>query len=82
MAAIDGVRVAGKTGTAENGFDESGAERPFTLWFTGFAPVNDPKVAIAVVIADGGGVAHQNVGSSYDLPTAVGKQVMEAVLKQ
>lgn len=82
MAAIDGVRVAGKTGTAENGFEDDGTERPYTLWFTGFAPIEDPQIAIAVVIADGGGAAHHNVGSSYDLPTAVGKQVMEAVLKR
>ena len=82
MAAIDGVRVAGKTGTAETGLDESGAERPYTLWFTGFAPVDDPKVAIAVVIANGGGEAYGYVGSTYDLPTAVGKRVMEAVLNQ
>lgn len=82
MAAIDGVRVAGKTGTAENGLDESGAERPYTLWFTGFAPVDDPKVAVAVVIADGGGEAYGYAGSTYELPTAVGKRVMEAVLNQ
>lgn len=82
QAAIDGVRVAGKTGTAENGLDENGNERPFTLWFTGFAPVEDPQIAIAVVIANGGGSAHQNLGSSYDLPTEVSRKVMEAVLKQ
>lgn len=82
VAAIDGVRVAGKTGTAENGTDASGAERPYTLWFTGFAPVDNPRVAIAVVIANGGGAAHDYLGSSYELPTAVGKQVMEAVLNQ
>ena len=82
VAAIDGVRVAGKTGTAENGTDASGAERPYTLWFTGFAPVDDPQLAIAVVIANGGGAAHDYLGSSYELPTAVGKQVMEAVLNQ
>lgn len=82
LAAIDGVRVAGKTGTAENGVDESGADRPYTLWFTGFAPADDPRVAVAVVIENGGGAAHEYVGSSYDLPTAVGKRVMEAVLNQ
>lgn len=81
-AAIDGVQVAGKTGTAENGKDENGEDRPFTLWFTGFAPADDPQIAVAVVIEDGGGEAHGYVGSSYDLPTAVGKQVMEAVLDQ
>ncbi len=82
LAAIPGVRVAGKTGTAENGVDANGADRPFTLWYTGFAPVENPRVAVAVVIADGGGAAQGFLGSSYDLPTAVGKQVMEAVLGQ
>ena len=82
VAAIPGVRVAGKTGTAENGLDASGVDRPFTLWYTGFAPVDNPKVAIAVVIANGGGAAQSFLGSSYDLPTTVGKQVMEAVLSQ
>lgn len=81
-AAIDGVRVAGKTGTAENGNDADGNPLPYTLWFTGFAPVDDPQVAVAVVIADGGGEAYENVGGSYDLPTAVAKQVMEAVLSE
>lgn len=81
-SAIDGVRVAGKTGTAENGTDEDGNDLPFTLWYTGFAPVDDPKVAVAVVVADGGGEAYGYQGGSFDLPTAVGKQVMEAVLSE
>ena len=38
-ARIDGVNVAGKTGTAENGESD-----PYTLWFTGFAPANNPQV--------------------------------------
>lgn len=81
-AGIDGVRVAGKTGTAENGMDENGNDLPFTLWFTGFAPVEDPEVAIAVVIENGGGEAYGFEGGSFDLPTAVGKRVMEAVLSE
>lgn len=81
-AAIPGVRVAGKTGTAENGTDADGNDRPYTLWFTGFAPVDDPKVAIAVVIEDGGGEAYGQQGGSFELPTAVGKRVMEAVLSE
>ena len=36
-ARIDGVDVAGKTGTAENG-----SGQPYTLWFTGFAPADEP----------------------------------------
>ena len=49
-ARIDGVDVGGKTGTAENGEDQ-----PYTLWFTGFAPADNPQVAVAVVVEDGGG---------------------------
>ncbi|WP_336660127.1 peptidoglycan D,D-transpeptidase FtsI family protein [Leucobacter sp. USHLN153] len=81
-AAIDGVRVAGKTGTAENGTDADGNQLPYTLWFTGFAPVDDPQVAVAVAIANGGGEAYGYDGGSYELPTAVAKQVMEAVLSE
>lgn len=45
---IAGVRVAGKTGTAEAGDGSSHA------WFIGFAPLEAPRVAIAVVIENGG----------------------------
>lgn len=81
-ARIPGVDVAGKTGTAENGKDAAGNDEPFTLWFTGFAPAKDPEIAIAVVVADGGGAAHNNQASSYELPTSIAKRVMEAVLGQ
>lgn len=81
-AAIPGVAVAGKTGTAENGKDSAGNDLPFTLWFTGFAPANDPRVAIAVVIENGGGPKYNYQATSYDLASLIGKQVMEAVLAQ
>lgn len=80
QSAIDGVRVAGKTGTAQNGIGANGNDLPYTLWYTGFAPVDDPKVAVAVVIANGGGANFNYLGNSSELPTAVGKRVMEAVL--
>ena len=44
-ARIDGIDVAGKTGTAENGDSD-----PYTLWFTGFAPASNPEIAVAVVV--------------------------------
>lgn len=72
-ARIDGVDVAGKTGTAENGPDE-----PYTLWFTGFAPADNPEVAVAVVIEDGGGRGQS--GGSNLLAAPIAKKVMEAVL--
>jgi len=42
-----GVPFAGKTGTASIGTTGSGLTQP---WFIGFAPANDPKVAVAVTI--------------------------------
>ncbi|MCJ1708440.1 penicillin-binding protein 2 [Microbacterium sp. VKM Ac-2923] len=71
-ARIDGVQVAGKTGTAEND------SRPYTLWFTGFAPAVDPRVAVAVVVENGGGQG-QN-GSGNEIAAPIAKKVMEAVL--
>lgn len=72
-ATIDGVQVAGKTGTAENGSND-----PYTLWFTGFAPADDPKVAVAVVVENGGGQGQS--GSGNDIAAPIAKKVMEAVL--
>lgn len=46
--AIPGVKVGGKTGTAETGRGTSHA------WFIGFAPADAPKVAVAVIVEDGG----------------------------
>lgn len=74
-ARIEGVDVAGKTGTAENGGDA-----PYTLWFTGFAPADNPQVAIAVVVEDGGGRAQSGSGNQIAAPIA--KQVLEAVLSR
>ncbi len=48
-AAIPGVPTAGKSGTAELG----GSGEPHS-WFIGFAPVDAPKVAIAVLVERGG----------------------------
>jgi len=71
-ARIDGIDVAGKTGTAENG------NKPHTLWFTGFAPADDPAVAVAVVVEDGGGQGQSGSGDTIAAPIA--KKVIEAVL--
>ena len=48
-AAVDGVPTAGKSGTAELG----GTGEPHS-WFIGFAPVENPKIAIAVLVERGG----------------------------
>ena len=72
---IKGIDVAGKTGTAQNGDGE-----PYTLWFTGFAPADNPQVAVAVVIAGGGGKGQNGRGNSLAAPVA--RKVMQAVLRK
>lgn len=70
-ARIGGVEVGGKTGTAENGEGE-----PYTLWFTGFAPLDDPQVAVAVVIED------RPTGYGNLIAAPIARRVMEAVLSR
>ncbi|MEJ5944481.1 penicillin-binding protein 2 [Pseudokineococcus basanitobsidens] len=48
-AAIDGYRVAGKTGTAEAP-DASGGYSGYTSSFIGYAPADDPQVVVAVIV--------------------------------
>ncbi|MBI3521884.1 MAG: hypothetical protein HY071_02140 [Chloroflexi bacterium] len=67
-AKIPGVSVAGKTGTAEN---PAGSPHG---WFIGFAPANDPTVAVAVLIenATEGGVDAAPLGAAV-MRAALGK---------
>lgn len=74
-AQIPGISVAGKTGTAQQGKGE-----PPHAWFTAFAPADDPKVAVAVVVEDGGKAGSEAFGGRVAAPIA--KSVMEAVLNR
>jgi peptidoglycan glycosyltransferase len=65
-ARIDGVTVAGKSGTAE--IDD---DRPHS-WFIGFAPAESPRIAIAVIFERG--------GSGRDRAVPVGGDLMELYL--
>jgi peptidoglycan glycosyltransferase len=68
-AALEGIDVAGKTGTAEV---DHGC--PNQLWFIAFAPAKDPQVAIAVTVECGTGF-----GGTVAAPIA--KAVMQELLK-
>ncbi len=70
-AALSGVRVAGKTGTAE-----VGANREFTQpWFICFAPVENPRLAVAVTLE------RQPAGSQGGTVAApIARDVLEALL--
>jgi penicillin-binding protein A len=65
-ARIPGVTVAGKTGTAENA-------GPDHNWFIGFAPADDPQIAVAVFVANGG-------GTGGDVSAPIARDVMQAYL--
>jgi len=49
-AAIEGMRVAGKTGTAQKVVDGAYSRHDWVASFVGYLPADDPKVVIAVVI--------------------------------
>ena len=74
-AQIPGVKVAGKTGTAQ-----SSPERPPYAWFVSFAPADNPKVAVAVLVEDAG--VERNAISGSGLAAPIAKKVMEAVIGQ
>jgi peptidoglycan glycosyltransferase len=66
-AAIPGVKVAGKTGTAEAPGEE------LHSWFISFAPADDPEIAVAIMVENG------QEGYKQALPIA--RRLMEAHLK-
>jgi peptidoglycan glycosyltransferase len=68
-AKIPGMAVAGKTGTAENGIGQ-----PFTYWFTGFAPAENPELVVTVVVE---GEDRSSTGNSISAP--IGRKLLESV---
>lgn len=75
-AAINGYRVAGKTGTAMRIDDTCGCYRGYTASFIGFAPADKPAYVISVTIQDPKGM---HWGGALGGP--VFKQVMSFVLQ-
>jgi len=65
------VPVSGKTGTPQTGKDKNGNDRPNHGWFVGFAPADNPQVAVAAIIEFGGhggstaGVVAKEVLAAY-----------------
>ncbi len=68
-AGLKNIEVAGKTGTAQN---DTGKEH---AWFMGFAPADDPRIAIAVIL--------ENEGSSGGQSAApIARQILNSALKR
>jgi len=76
-AKIDGVKVGGKTGTAQHGLNNS--EKPYA-WFISYAKLSDGSapVAVAVVVEDGAANRGDITGGGLAGPIA--RDVMKAVI--
>jgi peptidoglycan glycosyltransferase len=64
-AQIPGITVAGKTGTAQT----AEGEAPHA-WFVAFAPADDPEIAVAVVVLNGGDLGSEATGGQLSAPIA------------
>jgi peptidoglycan glycosyltransferase len=74
--AIPGVQIASKTGTAEHGTDPRNT--PPHAWYIAFAPAHMPKVAVAVLVENGGDRLSATGGA---LAAPIGRAVIEAALQ-
>jgi penicillin-binding protein A len=74
-AQVPGVTVAGKTGTAQT----AEGEAPHA-WFVAFAPADDPEIAVAVMILNGGDLGREATGGQLSAPIA--KALIEEHLVQ
>ncbi len=74
--SIAGLVIASKTGTAEHGADPKNT--PPHTWYTAFAPADNPRVAVAVMVENGGDLGLQATGSKVAGP--IGRTVIAAAL--
>ena len=74
--AIPGVQIASKTGTAEHGTDPRNT--PPHAWYIAFAPAQNPKVAVAVLVENGGDRLNATGGA---LAAPIGRATIAAVLQ-
>ncbi|KUI44379.1 penicillin-binding protein [Mycobacterium sp. IS-1590] len=75
--AIAGVQIASKTGTAEHGTDPRNT--PPHAWYIAFAPAQAPKVAVAVVVENGGNRLSATGGA---LAAPIGRATIAAALRE
>ena len=70
-AQVPGVTVAGKTGTADTGLKTAaGRAQAPDAWFAGFAPATAPRIAVAVIVENGGTSNNEVTGGKVAAPIA------------
>jgi penicillin-binding protein 2 len=77
-ASVSGVQVAGKTGTAEFGEPGPGNKYESHAWFSGFAPFEDPQVAVVVFLEKGNGAKNAAPAGARILDYYFHRQVFAA----
>ena len=75
--AIAGVQIASKTGTAEHGTDPRNT--PPHAWYIAFAPAKAPKVAVAVLVENGGDRLSATGGA---VAAPIGRATIAAALRE
>jgi len=75
--AIAGVQIASKTGTAEHGTDPRNT--PPHAWYIAFAPARAPKVAVAVLVENGGDRLNATGGA---VAAPIGRATIAAALRE
>jgi peptidoglycan glycosyltransferase len=69
-AALNGIQVAGKTGTAQ-----TSTPGESQVWFIAYAPLHDPQYAIAVTI-------ERSTGQGGTVAAPIARDVLETLLNQ
>ncbi|WP_406284586.1 peptidoglycan D,D-transpeptidase FtsI family protein [Embleya sp. NBC_00896] len=77
-AAIQGVQVGGKTGTAQQGFNNG--KKPYA-WFVSYAELDGKKVAVAVVVEPDTEIDRSDIAGGR-IAGPIAKAIMEAVVKK
>lgn len=66
-ARVEGVNVAGKTGTAQNPHGKDHA------WFIGFAPYENPEIAFAIIV--------ENAGTGGSVAAPIAREIVKKYLE-
>ena len=77
-AAIAGIRIAGKTGTAQKVVDGRYSDDHFVASFLGILPADDPQIVIAVIVDEPRG-AHTGGGVAAPIFRAVASRAAKAL---
>ena len=74
LAAVPGLRICAKTGTAQNERDGKIDLSNHTTWFLSFAPYENPRYAVVVMCENGGSGGQTCAPIAHDIYQAIQQQ--------